>query len=226
MGLKVRHPPSSRDACSPLLCQAYESEYWELKGSIPESVAEFLTRVPTARLLIAGSRGLSRMERIVSGSGSTSKALANACTSVATLIVRAPLFVAESPPFRLATDRGLELEQMSAAAIQAGRSFLPRNSRAIAIAIDGSESSGVILGYTMGMFLRPGARITRAHCSSAQRTSRCASHRPEDHVLLCHVRSGDEYTELTASAQLSACSGKAAAAVVLGMRSCIARVRR
>lgn len=82
-----------------LALKSFVSEYWELKGSsVAEAIAEFLTHIPNARLLLVGCRGQEGLSRMMSGS--TSKAIVSACASVATLIVRAPIFVSEQPPFR------------------------------------------------------------------------------------------------------------------------------
>ena len=155
------------------------AEYWELKSDQGPSsaIAEWLARHP-ADLLIVGCRGVSRMRSAVLGS--TSKAILAACTSVATLVVRAPLFVAEVGPVKIATPAGQELAEPAVSP-----SFLPHNARAIALCLDGSDASGVLLGWSLGHLLRP-----------------------EDSIVILHSSSTDDFAEITASGQLAACSAE------------------
>ena len=157
------------------------AEYWELKSDADpaSAIAEWLLRHP-ADLLVVGCRGVSQMRATVLGS--TSKAILAACTTVATLVIRAPLFVAEVGPVKIATQLGMSsgVSEPTGAA-----SFLPRNARAVALCLDGSDASGVLLGWTLGHFLRP-----------------------EDSVVILHSSSSDEFAELTATGQLAACSAE------------------
>jgi nucleotide-binding universal stress UspA family protein len=128
------------------------SEFWELKGtSVPETLHEFFTHRVACDLLVIGSRGVSSMRRVLTGSVSTGIIDA---VDVPCLVVRATAFVQEAPPFRLPTPAGQELAQPLAH---------PSRSRQIAFALDGSDVSSIIVTWALKSFLRRDDYVTLLH---------------------------------------------------------------
>jgi nucleotide-binding universal stress UspA family protein len=120
-----------------------------------------------ADVLLLGSRGTTGLARAFTGS--TSTALVN-LDLTATLVVRVPIFVQQSgvfkartasrvanpcspclTPIQLPTEQGDTLAESEAAASRV---------RHIGICLDGSDASGVLLSWSLGLLLRPEDRVT------------------------------------------------------------------
>jgi len=139
-----------------------------LRDASPSAVAHRVA----ADLLVVGSRGASGIKRALTGS--ISKSILEA-VDVAVCIVRAGVFVKDSPPFRLPTASGAELA-----------SPLPhlKRSRNIAMALDGSDVSSVLVAWASQLLLRRADRVTLLHSSYGL----------------------DEFATLAAAGQLAACA--------------------
>ena len=128
------------------------AEFWELKANtVADGLHDFFARRCNADLLVIGSRGVSGVRRVLTGSVST------ACidaVDVPCLVVRASAFVQDVPPFKLPTKTGQELTEPLAH---------PSRSRQVAFAVDGSDISSVLVTWATRTFLRRDDYVTLLH---------------------------------------------------------------
>jgi nucleotide-binding universal stress UspA family protein len=150
------------------------AEFWEVKAtSVAEGLHDFFAHRCNADLLVIGSRGVSGVRRILTGSVSTA---AIDAVDVPVLVVRASAFVQDAPPFKLPTKTGQELTEPLAH---------PSRSRQVALAVDGSDISSVLVTWAIRTFLRR-----------------------DDYVTLLHSPYGlDEFDTLRTQAKVASCVG-------------------
>ena len=128
------------------------SEFWELKAtSVADGLHDFCAHRCNADLLLIGSRGVTGVRRVLTGS--ISSAVIDA-VDVPCLVVRSTAFVQDAPPFKLPTKAGQELTEPLAH---------PSRSRQVAFALDGSDISSVLVTWAVRNFLRRDDYVTLLH---------------------------------------------------------------